>query len=122
MRKHIYNVTGYRAAQRGPCYTYRQRVGSVARLRAMHCTACGAELTLTSVVPEAVPGVERHTFICSACHVTEHRVVFMRHGREDDGGPMPIRAPPCIMPSTVREEHFAVPGFFGRVMARIRGH
>jgi hypothetical protein len=92
-------------------------------VRAMHCKACGAELmVLTNVVRDTVPGVEHHTFICSACHVTERRVVFTRHGREDDSAltpvDMPLRTAP---PSTVQEEHYA-PGLFSRVLARIRGH
>jgi hypothetical protein len=43
----------------------------------MRCTACGAELILTNVVPDdtvAVRGVEHHTVICSGCHVTETRL------------------------------------------------
>jgi hypothetical protein len=53
----------------------------------MRCTACGAELILTNVVPDetvALRGVEHHTFACSECHVTEHRVVFIKDGRETD--------------------------------------
>ena len=53
----------------------------------MHCTACDAELILTNVVPEntvAVRGFEHHTFSCSGCHITLRRVVFTRHGREED--------------------------------------
>jgi hypothetical protein len=89
----------------------------------MRCTACGAELILTSVVrDDAVPGAEHHTFICSECHVTERRVVLMRHGREDDSEPMPIHvAPPIVPESTVQDAHIAPPGLFGRVVARIRG-
>ena len=71
----------------------------------MHCTACDAELILTNVVPEnmvAVHGFEHHTFSCSECHSTVRRVVFMRHGREDDPGPPP--------------------NLFDHVMARVRGH
>ena len=106
---------------------YRQsRVGGVGTLqvvRAMHCKVCGAELmVLTNVVPDTVPGVEQHTFICSACHVTERRMVFTRHGREDASAPMPGDVPLRIAPaSTVQEEHYA-PGLFSRVLARIRGH
>jgi hypothetical protein len=62
----------------------------------MRCTACGAELILTNVAPDdtvAVRGVENHTFICSVCHVTEHRVVFIKDGREADGPPMGLRGP-----------------------------
>ena len=64
-------------------------------VRAMLCTACGAELILTKVVPDhtvAVRGAEHHTFICSGCHVTERRVVFIKDGREADGPPMPMQA------------------------------
>jgi hypothetical protein len=89
------------------------------------CSACGAELILTNVVPDdtvAVRGVEHHTFICSACHVIEHRVVFIKDGRETDSPPMPMQAAPRIKrASTVQDEHFAAPGLLGRVMARLRG-
>ena len=63
----------------------------------MRCRACGAELVLTNVVPEVVAGVEHHTFICSECHVTERRLVFMRHGREDESVPISLHAPPPIV-------------------------
>jgi hypothetical protein len=91
---------------------------------AMRCTACGAELILTKVVPDntGVPGFEHHSFICSACHVTEHRVLFMRNGREDDAETMPKHLAPRIRStSTVHDEH-AAPGFFGRAVAKILGH
>jgi len=91
----------------------------------MHCTACGAELILTNVVPDdtvAARGVEHHTFICSGCHVSERRVVFIKDGREADSPPMPVQAARRIKrASTVQEEHVAAPGFVGRVMARLRG-
>jgi len=60
----------------------------------MLCRACGAELILTKVVPEVVPGFEHHTFVCSECHVTERRVVIVRHGREDESGFMSLDAKP----------------------------
>ena len=89
----------------------------------MRCTTCGAELSLTSVVQDAVPGVEHHTFFCSDYHVTEYRAVFTRHGREDDTEPVPMHAAPPTVPASKRqEEHGAAPGIFGRVLARIRGH
>ena len=74
-------------------------------VRGMYCTGCDAELILTNVVPEntvAVRGLEHHTFICSGCHSTVRRVVFMRHGREEDP-----KLPPNL---------------FNHVMARVRGH
>ena len=74
-------------------------------VRAMRCAGCGAEVILTNVVPEntvAVPGFEHHTFVCSGCHSRVRRVVFMRHGREED--PKPPQ------------------NLFDQVMARVRGY
>jgi hypothetical protein len=92
----------------------------------MRCRACGAELILTNVIPDetvAVRGVEHHTFVCSACHVTERRVVFIKDGRETDNPPMPMQAVQRIKrASTVQDEHVGAYGLFGRVMARLRGH
>ena len=94
-------------------------------VRAMLCTACGAELILTKVVPDhtvAVRGVEHHTFICSGCHVTERRVIFIKDGREADGPPMPMQAARRIKrASTVQDEHVAAPGLLSRVVALLRG-
>ena len=91
----------------------------------MRCAACGAELILTNVVPDhtvAARGVEHHTFICSACHVTEHRVVFIKGGRETDSPPMPMQAARRVKRApSVEEEHIAAPDLLGRVMARLRG-
>jgi hypothetical protein len=82
-------------------------------------------LILTNMVPDdtvAVHGVEHHTFICSGCHGTERRVMFIKDGREADG-PMPMdEARRIKRASTVQDEHVAAPGLFGRVMARLRGH
>ena len=89
----------------------------------MRCTACGAELILTNVTPDetvAVRGVEHHTFICSACHVTERRVVFIKDGRELTARPMPMQAARRVKRAPVEEEHFAASGLLGRVMARLR--
>jgi len=92
----------------------------------MRCRACGAELILTNVVPDdtvTVRGAEHHTFVCSGCHVTERRVVFIKDGREADGPPLPMQAARRIeRASTVQEEHVAASGLFGRVIARLRGH
>jgi hypothetical protein len=92
----------------------------------MRCRACDGELILTNVVPDetvAVRGVERHTFVCSECHVTEHRVVFIKDGREADGPPMPMEAARRVKrASAEQEEYAAAPGLLGRVLARLRGH
>jgi hypothetical protein len=94
-------------------------------VRPMRCTACGAELILTGVARDDtahVPGCEYHTFICSACHVTERRVVFTRHGREDDRVPLPAEAARRMPRLPDHEEHVAPAGLLGRVVARLRGH
>jgi len=94
------------------------------RVRVMRCTACGAELILTNVVPDetvAVRGVEHHTFVCSTCHVTERRVVFIKDGRETDNPPVPMRDAPRIKrASTEQDEHVAAPGLLSRVLALVR--
>jgi uncharacterized protein YlaI len=56
----------------------------------MRCTACGAELILTDVVPDdtaRIRGCEHHTFICPGCH--------------DDRMPLP---------ESVKDGHFAFSG------------
>ena len=77
------------------------------------------------VPDEGVPvrGVEHQTYICSACHVTERRVVFIKDGREADGPPIPMQEAPRIKRASIEQEkRVAAPGFLSRVMARIRGH
>jgi len=92
----------------------------------MHCAVCGSELILTNVVPDdtaGLRGVEHHTFVCSACHVTERKLVFIKDGREADSPPMPVEAARQIKrTSTEQEERVAPQGLLGRVMARLRGH
>jgi hypothetical protein len=59
-----------------------------------------------------------NTFICSGCHVTERRLVFIKDGREAEGPPMPMQPVPRIKrASTVQEEHVAAPGLLSRVVA-----
>jgi hypothetical protein len=92
----------------------------------MRCRSCGAELILTNVVPDdtvAVRGVERHTFVCSTCHITERRLVFTKHGREDETEPLPEHAAPRIRRASLEQgEQAAGSGLFGRLIARLRGH
>jgi hypothetical protein len=77
------------------------------------------------VVPNdtvALRGVEHHTFVCSECRVTEHRVVFVKDGRETDSPPMPMKAAPRIKrASTEQDERVAAPGLLSRVLALVRG-
>lgn len=92
----------------------------------MRCSACGAELILTTVVPDdtaRVRGCEYHTFICSGCQVTNCRLVFTIHGREDKSVPMHMEAVPLVVPAlSVHEESVATPGLLDRVVASLRGH
>ena len=92
----------------------------------MRCSACDAELILTSVVLDetvAMRGFEHHTYVCSSCHATERKTVFTRHGREDEGVPLPpLPAGPAVRRVSGREEHVAAQGLLGRVAARLRGH
>jgi hypothetical protein len=86
----------------------------------MRCKGCELELVLTSVVQDAPPGFERHSFICPECNARAARVVFMRNGREEDVASMPMHLAPSIVPaSTVQEEHNAPPGILGRLMSRL---
>src|SRR5438309_3943587 len=59
----------------------------------MRCMVCDAEMVLVKVVPDdtmPVPGFERRTFICSACHDVEQHLAFVRPGCESDAEPVPV--------------------------------
>ena len=90
----------------------------------MHCTVCGSELILTNVVSDdtaGLRGVEHHTFVCSACHVTERKLVFIKDGREADSPTILMRATsPSRRAGTERDEHVAAAGLLSRVIARLR--
>jgi hypothetical protein len=90
----------------------------------MRCMVCGAEMILTNVVRDdamALLGFERHSFRCSSCHDVDRRLVFIKHGRQDDAEPMPLHAAPPIAPSSpVQNEQIAAAGFFRRVLAKLR--
>ena len=52
----------------------------------------------------------------------ERKVLFTRHGREDEGVPLPpVPAGPVVRQLSAREEHAAAQGLLGRVVARLRG-
>ena len=96
----------------GQAGNYRGKLRGVQRrgVQVKRCAACGAELILTNVLPDdtvAVRGVEHHIFVCSACHVIEHRVVFTKGGRETDSPPMPMQAARRVKRAPFEEEHFA---------------
>ena len=83
-----------------------------------------SSVILTNVVPDetvALRGVEHHTFACSECHVTEHRVVFIKDGRDTESPPMPMQAARRLKrASTEQDEHVVAPGFLSRVLALVR--
>ena len=92
----------------------------------MRCSACEADLILTSVAPDetvAMRGFEHHTYVCSACHMTERKVVYTKHGREDESVPLPTRtAGPVVRRLSAPQEHAAAHGLLGRMVARLRRH
>ena len=98
---------------------------SAVGVRAMRCKACSGELILTNVIPDetaTVRGVEHHTFVCSACHITERRVVFIKDGRETDSPPMSMQTGRRTKrASTVQDEGVAAPGLLSRMVALLRG-
>jgi hypothetical protein len=95
--------------------------------RAMRCVACGAEMILTNVVRDdamALLGFEHHTFRCSKCHDVDRRLVFIKHGRQDDAEPVPLHAaPPIALASPVQDDQIATLGVFRRMLlAKLRSH
>jgi hypothetical protein len=73
----------------------------------------------------AVVGFEHRTFMCSACHDVERRLIFVRPSEQADAAVMPVHAAPPIAPAStpptapvVRE---GAPGILRRVLALLRG-
>jgi hypothetical protein len=105
----------------------------------MRCMVCGAEMILIKAIPDdtmPVPGFEHHTFMCSACHDIESRLVFDRHDRDIGTEPTPGHSiPPAattiqddriavrdeLFAAPVQNKRIAAPGLFRRVVAKIRG-
>ena len=46
----------------------------------------------------AVPGFERHTFMCSDCHDVERRLVFIKPEHSDETEPVTLHSSPPISP------------------------
>jgi len=91
----------------------------------MRCMACGAEMIVMNTVQDdtmAVPGFEHHTFMCSACHDVERRLVFTRDMTPSTAEPVPAHAAPSgSAAATAQNERTAAPGIVMRVFARLRG-
>ena len=76
----------------------------------------------------AVPGFEHHTFMCSDCHDTEQRLVFVKPTDQADPEPVTLNTAPSISPAAavepaapVEDEPAATPGILMRVFAKLRG-
>jgi hypothetical protein len=80
-------------------------------------------LVLTSVVADqGVLNCEHHTFICSECHVTERRAVFIRNGREYDSRPAPAELPPPVLPSlSAEQDRVRIPNFLACLVLKLWG-
>jgi hypothetical protein len=70
----------------------------------------------------ALLGFEHHAFRCSKCRDKDRRLVFIKHGRQDDAEPMPLPTAPPIAPSSpVQDEQVATTGPFRGVIGKLRG-
>jgi hypothetical protein len=91
----------------------------------MRCMACGAEMIVMNTVQDdtmAVPGFEHHTFMCSACHDVERRLVFTRDMTPSSPEAVPAHAAPPVAPAAaIQNERTAPAGLVKRVFARLRG-
>ncbi len=89
-------------------------------------------MLLTTVVQDdtmAVPGFEHHTFMCSACHDVEERLVFTKP-LEQRAQPVPMHAAPPVAPASAVEtpgspvtvidhKHAAAPSLVRRMFERL---
>jgi hypothetical protein len=89
----------------------------------MRCVGCGAEMILVNVVRDdtmKILGFEHHSFRCVKCHDIDRRLVFIRHGRQDDLDPLPLHtAPPIVPASADQDEQLATSGLFRRLLAKL---
>jgi hypothetical protein len=96
----------------------------IGECKPMRCAACGEETILVKVVRDdsmAVLGFEHHTSRCPECRKVERCLVFTRYGREVESEPLRMgTAPPIVPPPAVQGAGVAAPGFFRRVIAKMR--
>ena len=89
----------------------------------MRCVGCGAEMILANVVRDdtmKVLGFEHHSFRCTKCHGIDRRLVFIKHGRQDDLEPLPVHtAPPIVPASPDQDEQVATSGFLRGLLAKL---
>jgi hypothetical protein len=92
--------------------------------RSMRCMACGGEMILMKAIEDltmAVPGFERHSYMCSVCYDTEQRLVFNKHVKERDIDAVPVLTAPPTAPASTSHNQRTAQGFLGRALAKIRG-
>jgi hypothetical protein len=78
----------------------RSMDGCGKRVLAMRCMACGEEMRVVQVVPDAtmpVAGYEHHTLECPACHEVERRLIFIREME-------PVPFEPRTLPPLARDD------------------
>jgi hypothetical protein len=104
-------------------------------------------MILMQAVPDEtmpVPGFEHHTFMCSDCHDTEQRLVFVKPSDQVDPEPVTLNTAPSISPAAttepaaaiedepvaavedepvaaIEDEPAAAPGILTRVFSKLRG-
>jgi hypothetical protein len=90
----------------------------------MRCMECGREMVLINAIEDwtmPVIGFERHAYMCSACGAIEKRTVFSKQAKEKHEAEIAAALAPPIVPTATTEKHPTAQGFFGRVLAKIRG-
>lgn len=90
----------------------------------MRCMACGGEMVLINAIEDCtmpVIGFERHAYMCLACGDIEKRTVFSKEAKEKHEGEIAAALAPPIVPTATIEKRPTAQGFFGRVLAKIRG-
>jgi hypothetical protein len=91
----------------------------------MRCMDCGRELVLLNTIEDwtmPVLGFERETYMCLGCGKTEQRTAFNKQAKEKhEAHIVAVLTPPPIAPSATNEKQTVVRGFFGRMLAKMRG-
>jgi hypothetical protein len=90
----------------------------------MRCMACGAEMILIKIIEDesmAVPGFERHAYMCSACPETETRLAFNKDAKSRQVQIAPNLPSPGLAPAAPIDNRPRASGFFLRAFAKLRG-
>lgn len=91
----------------------------------LRCLSCGSEMVLIKAIEDwtmPILGFERHAYMCSACGSTEQRTVFNKQTKErHDAEVVAVLRAPRMTPTASVENQRSAQGFFGRVLAKLRG-